>query len=146
MENDTIPVILDTDIGTDVDDIVALGLVLRAPRFDLRAVTKVYGDTALRARLARGVLALCGRSEVPVCYGVERPLLGRDPIVWAGWEADGIPPYDESAVIPAPHAIDVLIQQVMAQPGTVTILAIGPLTNIAVAMMREPRFAGVYGA
>ena len=142
MEHGTIPVILDTDIGTDVDDIVALGLVLRAPRFDLRAVTTVYGDTALRARLARGVLAVAGRAEVPVSSGVERPLMGRDPIFWEGWEADGIPPYDESTVPPAPHAVDLLLEQVLEQPGTVTILAIGPLTNIAVAMLREPRFAG----
>src|SRR6185312_14533734 len=58
------------------------------------------------------------------------------------WEADGIPPYDESDFPPAPHAVELLVDQVMEQPGTMTILAIGPLTNIAVAMLREPRFAG----
>lgn len=150
-------VILDTDIGTDVDDVVALGLLLRAPNIDLRAVTTVYVDAALRARIVRRVLEVAGRTEIPIGCGLDRPLLQRDALFWEGWEGegflgngddgasrqqdrhDGVAKGLDTAALP--HAVDLLVETVLAHPGEITVLAIGPLTNLAVALLREPRFA-----
>ena len=60
------PIILDTDVGTDVDDAFAIAQAARSPDLDLRAVTTVYGDVHLRGRLARKLLDLLGRQHVPV--------------------------------------------------------------------------------
>ena len=75
---------LDTDIGTDVDDIVALSLALLSPEVDLVGVSTVYGDVALRSRMVRKVLDLAGRPDVPVLLRLHAPgaeraadLLGR---------------------------------------------------------------------
>ena len=136
-------IVLDTDIGTDVDDVVALALLLRLPEVDLQAITTVYVDTALRARIVQAVLAVAGRPDIPVGQGVARPLLNRDALAWAGFEGAGLLPVDvdEAQAQPLPHAVDLLVETVLARPGEVTILAIGPLTNVALALLREPRLA-----
>lgn len=147
VDHERFPIILDTDIGTDVDDIVALGLLLRAPTVDLRAVTTVYVDAALRARIVRHVLATAGQANVPIGRGLDRPLLNRDVLFWEGWEGEGVLDNADGgdradSTRPLPHAVDVLVETVMARPGEVTIVAIGPLTNLAVALLREPGLAG----
>lgn len=134
-------VILDTDIGTDVDDVVALGLLLRAPTVDLRAVTTVYVDAALRARMVETVLVAAGRFDVLVGRGADRPLLNRDPLYWEGREGEGLLSAEAGQERGWPRAVDLLIEIVLAQPGQVTVVAIGPLTNIALALAQEPRFA-----
>jgi len=141
MEMQRQPVILDTDIGTDVDDVVALSLLLRAPTIDLRAVTTVYVDAALRARMVEAVLSAAGRPDVAIGCGVDRPLLGRDPLFWEGWEGEGVVRDEGTLQRRWSHAVDLLIEIVLAHPGEVTVLAIAPLTNIALALLREPRFA-----
>lgn len=67
------PVVLDTDIGSDVDDAMALALLLGTPELDLLGVTTVYGDTLLRARIARRYASLAGR-DVPVHAGESAPV------------------------------------------------------------------------
>ena len=71
----SIPILLDTDVGTDVDDAIAIALVLAAPELDLRAVTTVSGDVRMRARIAKKLLKLGGRPAVPVAAGVREPVL-----------------------------------------------------------------------
>ena len=66
-------IIFDTDIGTDVDDCLALALILGSPELRLEAVTCVYGDVALRAQMVLKLLRLAGRPEVPVALGASRP-------------------------------------------------------------------------
>lgn len=137
-----IPVILDTDIGTDVDDALALALILNSPELNLVGVTCVYGDVDLRARLARKLLRLAGRAEVPVLAGARQPLLGLRPVYWAGHEGQGLlEPEDEDLAPDPEHAIDFLVRTVLSNPGQVHLLAIGPLTNVALALRREPRLA-----
>jgi purine nucleosidase len=70
-------VLLDTDIGDDIDDALALALILRSPEIELQGVTTVFGDTQLRARLAAHLLQVFGREDVPVAIGIEMPMLLR---------------------------------------------------------------------
>src|SRR5258708_10291771 len=76
------PVIFDTDIGTDVDDILALVLLAKAPELQLIGVTTVYGDTLLRARIAQITCDLLPRKEIPVGPGESQPLTGHHTF-WA---------------------------------------------------------------
>ena len=135
-------VILDTDIGTDVDDCLALALILGSPELQLEGVTCVYGDVALRARMVHKLLSLAGRGDVPVRLGAGQPLLGLRPVYWAGHEGEGLlGPGDDQIALSEEHAVDFLIQSVMNNPGQIHLIAIGPLTNVALAFLKEPRLA-----
>ena len=72
--NKSIPVILDTDIGGDIDDIWALALLLRCPELDLRLVVSATGDTEYRARLIARMLHIAGRCDIPVGVGLPFPM------------------------------------------------------------------------
>lgn len=130
-------IVLDTDIGTDVDDLIALVLALNSPEIELAAVTCVHADVELRARMVRKALRLLGRDDVPVGLGIQLPLLRARPEYWAGHEGVGSVDLDET--LPAlPHAVDLIIDLVTRRPGDVTLVPIGPLTNLAAAVIREP--------
>ena len=132
-------VVLDTDIGTDVDDCLALGLILASPELRLEGVTCVYGDVDLRARMVAKLLRLRGRDDVPILRGARAPLLGRRPVYWAGHEGQGLlEPEDDVPNFPE-HATDFLVRTALESPGQIHLIAIGPLTNIALALLREPR-------
>lgn len=135
-------IILDTDIGTDVDDCLALAVILGSPELALEAVTTVYGDVLLRARMVMKLLELRGTRGVPVVPGATRPLLGKRPVYWAGHEGRGLlASEDDARYRPEGHAIDLIVRTAMAAPGEITLLAIGPLTNVALAFLREPKLA-----
>jgi purine nucleosidase len=141
-----IRVILDTDIGTDVDDCLALAFLLSSPEIQLDAVTCVYGDVTLRARMARKLLRLRGREDVAVSLGVEKPLLGRVPVYWGGHEGIGLLDASDEAPLPLVEpAVDYIVRHVLANPGQIHLVAIGPLTNVALAFLREPRLAKSLG-
>jgi purine nucleosidase len=135
-------ILLDTDIGTDVDDCLALALILASPELRLIAVTTVYGDTLLRARMVMKLLHLRGLTGVPVAIGAEKPLLGRAPVYWEGHEGQGFLAAEDSGLKPvSARAADMITRTVMAYPGEITLLAIGPLTNVALAVQQEVRLA-----
>lgn len=138
----TTRVILDTDIGTDVDDCLAIAVMLASPELAIEAITCVYGDVELRGRMVRKLLVLRGRGEIPVYLGARRPLLGLRGVYWAGHEGEGLlDEGDGAAPFPPEHAVDLIIRTVMANPGQIHLLAIGPLTNVALAMLKEPDLA-----
>ncbi len=135
-------IILDTDMGTDVDDCLALALVLCSPELELLGVTCVYADVLLRARMVLKLLGLAGITDVPVTLGVRRPLLDLVPIYWSGHEGEGVLEPDDGALQPSSeHAVDYIIRTVMESPESIHLIAIGPLTNIALALLREPELA-----
>jgi purine nucleosidase len=134
------PVVLDTDIGTDVDDILALVLLARAPEFQLVGVTTVYGDTTLRARMVRQVLDQMGRADVPIGIGATQTLTNR-PIFWAGHEGHGMAGLDQTPVDESLTAADLLRRVAAEHAGQLDLVAIGPLTNVAEAIEADPRFA-----
>ncbi|WP_426515626.1 nucleoside hydrolase [Diaminobutyricibacter sp. McL0618] len=130
-------VILDTDIGSDVDDALALIQILGTPSIALAGVTTVYGDATLRARIARRYAALAG-IDLLAHPGIATPLSGRE-VWWAGHEGSLHSDLDSEPV--ADSAVDYLVRTVLEQPGAIDIVAIGPLTNIAAAIQADPRFA-----
>lgn len=123
-----IPILLDTDIGTDIDDAFAVALILRSPELDLLGVTTVSGDTQARARLAAKMLWEAGRREVPVAAGEPGKPLPIDQCRWAAGFAN--------PQLRREKAVDFLKKQIEERPGEITLVAIGPLTNIA-ALFRE---------
>src|SRR5262245_2100789 len=93
-------VVLDTDIGTDVDDAICLALAMAAPELRLVAVTCVSGDTEQRARIARRLLDLGGHADVQAFGGRRQPFDGTDRFLWLGNEGAGILDDDVPAPVP----------------------------------------------
>jgi len=122
------PVIFDTDIGTDVDDILALVLLAKAPELQLIGVTTVYGDTLLRARIAQVTCDLLQRKEIAVVPGESRTLTGRQ-IFWAGQEGYGMPGLDQVKISESIGAVQYLVESAQRYGNDLEILATGPLTN-----------------
>lgn len=139
------PIIIDTDPGQD--DAIAILLALASPELELLGLTTVAGNVplALTSRNARMVLELAGRRDIPVHAGADRPLLRElvtAEFVHGKTGLDG--PVLPEPVMPlaAGHAVDFIIETLMARaPGTVSLCPLGPLTNIALALAREPRIA-----
>ena len=136
------PIVIDCDPGQD--DALALLLALGSPaELELLAVTAVAGNAplALTEKNARKVLALAGRPDIPVFAGCARPLV-RAPIDAGYGGATGLDGYElpEPAVPLAPaHAVDALIELLTSRPaGTLTLCPLGPLTNVAMAIVKAP--------
>jgi purine nucleosidase len=140
MSNKIRRIIIDTDIGSDPDDAVALALAMRSPELFIEGITTVYGDVDLRARLAKKMLCLGGFGEVPIYTGISQSLLRNRDVWWGGHEGEGILEGDEPTESSG-HAVDFIVDTVMNNPGQITLVAIGPLANIATALIREPAIA-----
>lgn len=132
--------VLDTDIGSDVDDALALGVALASPELRLVGVTCVARIARRRAAAARRLLGLAGRTDVPVYVGEDEAVLRRDRFVWREIEDRGLPggPDAPEGREPAPEAIVRLAREV---PG-LELVAIGPLTNVARALALDPDLPG----
>jgi purine nucleosidase len=137
-------IIIDTDPG--VDDALAFLLALTSPEIKLEALTTTQGNVTLEkaTRNALSVLELCRASHIPVAAGSMYPLV--QPLR-ASADVHGESGIG-SAQLPAPqaqpvaaHAVDFLIEKVLAEPNEISIFPIGPLTNIAMAIRKEPKFS-----
>ena len=122
-------VILDTDIGDDIDDAFALALALRSPEIELLGVTTAWGDTALRARLVNRFLKETGAPAVPVVPGIATK--STSAFSQARWAEEGASPQGPT------DAVQFLLEQARKSPGEVTLVAIGPLTNVGAAIDRD---------
>jgi pyrimidine-specific ribonucleoside hydrolase len=142
-----IPLIIDTDPG--VDDAVALALAVASPEADLLAVTTVFGNAPVASTTANAcrLLALLGRPDVPVAAGADRPLAhpcSRGAQAWHG--ADGLG--GRAATLPVPTtrpdprgAVGLMADVLRSAAEPVTIVPIGPLTNIAALLDAHPGLA-----
>lgn len=133
-------VIIDTDIGTYYDDAFAVLLGCRSPELDVLGVTTVYGDTALRSRIARKALNIAGRQDIPVYTGIGRPLQGNS--LMFGFEGQNILDSDDESLQPADeHAVDFIVRAIMENPGEVSVVTLGAVSNLAAAFVKEPAIA-----
>ncbi len=144
-----IPVILDTDIGDDIDDTWALALLLKSPELDLKLVAADTADTTYRAKLIARLLEVAGRSDVPVGIGI--PNVGRPTHKrQSAWVEE----YDLAGYPGRVHgdAVEAIIETAMSSEEPMTLICIGPVPNIAEALRREPRlatrcrFVGMHGS
>jgi purine nucleosidase len=140
----TRPLVLDTDMGSDVDDALCLALALAAPELDVVAVTCVGRESRMRARIARRLLELAERADVPAYAGCRVPLLAGAGYNWFGHEGDGILEPGVEPEIERAHAVDALLELSQRHPG-LEIAAVGPLTNLALALAKDPDFAARVG-
>jgi len=122
-------IILDTDIGDDIDDAFALALALRSPEVELIGITTAWGDTALRARLVNRFLKDSGADPIPVLVGV--PTKSPTAFSQSAWAEQGTPSPSQ------PGAVEFILSQAAKSPGEVTLVAIGPLTNIGAAIEKD---------
>lgn len=134
-----IPIIFDTDIGSDIDDALALALALQSPELDVRAVTTVTDDTVGRSRLAWKELGLYGRHDIPLATGAGETLMGpaltqRVPPQFQVLTAQDVLPPAASR-----RAADLIVDTLMESRRKLTLVPVGPLTNIALALKMEPR-------
>jgi purine nucleosidase len=135
------PILLDTDIGSDVDDALALGVLLsEAERLDLVAVTTVARIARRRADQAARLLGLAGRDDVPVYAGCDEAVLRPGRFVWREIEDRGLPDGPDAPIRDA-FAPEEIVRRVRETPG-LEIVAIGPMTNLARAVALDPKLPG----
>jgi inosine-uridine nucleoside N-ribohydrolase len=142
-----IPVILDTDIGDDIDDTWALALALKSPELDIKLVVGDQGKTLYRAKLIAKLLEAAGRTDIPVGMGVGPQTGGGGQSAWVeGYDLKSYPGkvYEDG--------VQAIIDTIMKSPQPITVIAYGPLPNVAAALEREPkiaekaRFVGMHGS
>lgn len=130
-------ILIDTDIGGDVDDALALALALNTPALEIVGITNVYLANAWRAGVTKHLLEVYGRENIPVCTGAEKPLIG-----W--WDESRIPnssaDYGEYKGEKLPHACDFILRAA-EEYEDLTLVAIGPLTNVGLALAKAPHIA-----
>ncbi|WP_369976512.1 nucleoside hydrolase [Xanthomonas bundabergensis] len=124
-------VVVSTDIGDDIDDAFALALLLRSPELDVLGIASAWGDTGLRAQLLQRLLRQAGRSAIPLAIGQQTA--SAIPFSQERWAAQGTRPRN------APDAAEFILAQARRHPGQVTLLVLGPLTDAARALQRDPQ-------
>jgi purine nucleosidase len=122
-------VILDTDIGDDIDD--AFALALRSPELQILGITTTFGDTETRAKPLDRFLAEVGRPEIPVAAGTPSP--PKTTLTQRRYAEAG-----HFAKPSHPEAVAFLLEQIRRNPGQITLIAIGPLMNIGAAIHKDP--------
>jgi inosine-uridine nucleoside N-ribohydrolase len=142
-----IPVILDTDIGDDIDDTWALVLLLKSPELDVRLIVTDFGNTVYRAKLVARVLEVAGRTDIPIGIGIRE----NDS---EGGQAEWVRGYDLAKYRGQVRedGVAALVDTVIGSSEPMTLIAIGPCPNLKAALDREPRIAsklrlaGMYGS
>jgi len=141
---DRVPLLLDTDIGSDIDDAVCLTYLLAEPRCELLGVTTVTGRPRRRAMLADAVCRAAGRPGVPVRSGCERPLLVQQRQPEAP-QAEVLPRWEHRDEFAPSEAVEFLRRTIRERPGEITLLTVGPLTNAGLLFAVDPEAASLLG-
>src|SRR5882672_2299061 len=123
-------VIIDTDIGDDVDDAFALALALRSPELQILGITTTFGDTETRAKLVDRFLAEAGRPDIVVAAGT--PTVSKGNFTQRRYAEGG-----HAAKPSHPGAVSFVLEQIRRYPRQVTLIAIGPLMNVGAAIDKD---------
>jgi len=142
-----VPVILDTDICDDIDDTWAIATMLQSPELDCKLITTAVGNTEAKAKVVAKFLQQVGRTNIGVGIGIKQRDGEHQQTPWAK-------DYDLASYPGKIHrdGVQALIDTIMNSPTRITLIAIGPLPNIAEALKREPRiaekavFVGMHGS
>ncbi len=142
-------ILIDTDPGQDIDDLLALLFALLRPELDVQAITTVTWPTVDRARLVRRLLRHLDRADIPVSAGMDHPLRPLGAEATARLHDRGLSmnhavfaePEDPADAPDAVDAVDRIIHTVEASPGEVGLACLAPLTNLACALSRKPGIA-----
>lgn len=139
---DRVPLLLDTDIGSDIDDAVCLTYLLAEPRCELLGITTVTGQPRQRAMLADGLCRLAGREDVPIYSGCDVPLLleQRQP---QAPQAEVLKRWPHREDFEPYAAVEFLRKTIRSRPGEITLLTVGPLTNIGLLFAVDPEVPGM---
>jgi inosine-uridine nucleoside N-ribohydrolase len=137
MAADKVKVIFDTDIGSDIDDAVALAYLLCQERCDLLGITTVTGEPEKRAEMASAVCRNVGRGEIPIHSGCREAMLIEMQQKTAP-QAAALGKWDRQTSFPPNTAVEFLRRTIRAHPGEITLLATGPMTNIGALFTVDP--------
>ena len=125
-------IIIDTDIGDDIDDAFAVALALRSPELQIVGITTEFGETETRAKLVDRMLGEAGRQDIPVAIGIHtdaKTAFGQRPYAEGG----------RFAKASHPAAVDFILDQIRKDPGEITLVTIGPLVNVGAIIDRDPQ-------
>jgi purine nucleosidase len=122
-------VLIDTDIGDDIDDAFALALALKSPELKILGVTTTFGNTELRARLVHRYLAAVGRSDIQVFWG---PSTETNNVMTQAAYARREPSHPQSEGAP-----EFILREARMHPGEITLIGIGPLSTVRAAIERD---------
>ena len=145
--SEKIPVILDTDIGGDIDDTWALVMLLNSPEFNVKMILTEEGNTLYRAKIVARMLEIAGRTDIPIGIGISTS----DETGFQGAWIDGFD-MDRYAGAVYEDGVGAMIDRIMRSAEETTIIAIGPPGNLAAALQRQPeivkkaRLVGMYGS
>jgi len=130
------PVILDTDIGSDIDDTWALVMMLKSPELDVKLITTDTGDTKYRAKIVAKLLEIAGRTDIPIGIGIPWPEAPSSQALWVqGYNLASYPGTIRE------NGVEAIVETIMGSPELITLVCIGPVPNIKAALEREPRIA-----
>jgi purine nucleosidase len=124
-------IIIDTDIGDDVDDAFAVGLALRSPELQIVGISATFGDTEARAKILDRLLGEAGRPDIPVAAGI--PTQINSPMTQRKYGEGG-----HFGKASHPKAVDLILEQIRRYPGEITLVAIGPLVNVGALIDKDP--------
>jgi len=125
-------IIIDTDIGDDIDDAFAVALALRSPELQIVGISTEFGETETRAKLVDRMLGEAGRQDIPVAIGIHtdaKTSFGQRPYAEGG----------HFAKTSHPAAVDFILDQIRKDPGEITLVTIGPLVNVGAIIDRDPQ-------
>ena len=135
---DRTKIILDTDIGGDIDDVLALAFAMNCPELEILAVTTVNTDPPMRARIARKMLDRFDHSHVPVAPGEKDMFDGRATFCKDINAAVVLDPED---TVSDASGVELIIETIRSHPGEVVLVGIGPFTNIAAGFKKAPNLS-----
>jgi len=136
-------IIIDTDIGTDIDDAFAVALALQSPEVRILGLSTVSGDTTARAKILDQMLGVSGHKDIPVAAGTPTPLLS-SPVgtssapLYIGRQSR----FGEKGAFAKPthpSAVAFILEQIQRFPGQITLVTIGPLTNVGAMIDKDPQ-------
>ena len=142
-------IIIDTDPGQDIDDLLAIWFALLRPEIDIRAITTVSYPSAKRARLVKRLLRFLDCRDIPVAAGMQLPLraMSDEELQWQYDESNTMnhyafaEPEDNRDRPDSNSAVDLIIRTVEENAGDISLVCIAPLTNIACALCKKPDIA-----